>query len=145
MWLDTNQYDPNDKCPICHEEYGTTQAIYQTPCKHDFHNNCLNEYCEHYNGNIVCPVCRSDIEYSCMDVWAFKNKALGDPDGGPLFDNQHVLAIYDSQEEGGRKPKRKIKLISKKNHKNKKNKKKISLHKKRKNKTKKLKIRSLKK
>jgi len=74
-WLDTNQYNPNDICPICHDIYGTTQAIYKTKCNHTFHNNCLNEYCETYNGEVVCPVCRSDIEYGCMDVWSFKEKA----------------------------------------------------------------------
>jgi hypothetical protein len=76
-----------------------------------------------------------------MDVWAFKNKVLGDPDGKPLFNNQHVLTIYDSQKEGGRKikRKRKSKSFTKKNHKNKKYKKKTYQHKKRKNKTNKLK------
>jgi len=62
-----------------------------------FHNDCLDKYCETYQGNVVCPVCRSDIGHSCMDVWAFKEKALGSPDGKPLFDSEHISNIYNSQ------------------------------------------------
>ena len=33
-----------------------------------------------------------------MDVWAFKNKALGNPNGNELFHgNQHILQIYHAQ------------------------------------------------
>jgi hypothetical protein len=98
-WLSIDEYNSNDVCPICHEEYGTTQAIYKTECGHIFHNNCLNDYCEHYGGNIVCPICRANIgENACMDVWAFKNKALGRPNNDLYFrNNPHVQSIYNSQ------------------------------------------------
>ena len=34
----------------------------------------------------------------CMDVWAFKRKALGNPHGNELFHgNQHLLQIYHAQ------------------------------------------------
>lgn len=116
MWLDITKYNKNDLCPICHEDYGTELAIYKTPCNHMFHNNCLNQYCEHKNGDIVCPVCRSDIDSSCIDVWAYKKKDLSNPDGTPLFDNEHVYEIYNSQ-EGGRKKRRQNKTKSRKNYK----------------------------
>jgi|688.fasta_scaffold439057_2 hypothetical protein len=109
-WIDTNEYDENDVCTICHENYGTTQAIYKTICNHKFHNNCLNDYCEHKNGDILCPVCRADIDYACMDVWAFKNKALGNTSGAPLFNgNEHITSIYNNQTEtsGGRRYRKK--------------------------------------
>ncbi len=107
-WQDVDKYNPKDKCSICYEEYGTTQAIYKTPCNHMFHNNCLNEYCEHHEGEIVCPLCRADIEYTCMDVWAFKNKSLGSQKG-IIFDNEHVDKIYNSQTmQGGRRKRRKL-------------------------------------
>lgn len=111
MWLDISQYTPTDICQICQEDYGTEQAIFRTPCGHDFHNNCLSDYCESQNGNIVCPVCRSDIGESCMDVWAFKEHALGRADGGQLFNgNQHVLNIYNGQNmlpsQGGKRRRR---------------------------------------
>ena len=96
MWVDVTEYNKNDLCPICLEDYGTEQAIFKTPCNHMFHNNCLNKYCERNQGNVVCPVCRSDIGHSCMDVWAFKEKALGKPDEKPLFDSQHIYNIYNS-------------------------------------------------
>jgi len=109
-WIDTSQYDQSDICPICHEEYGTTKAIYKTVCNHNFHNDCLNEYCESANGEIYCPICRADIGYACTDVWAFKEKVLGNSRGGPLFNgNKHILEIYNNQgnpTKGGRRHKR---------------------------------------
>ena len=122
-WIDTSQYEPSDMCPICQEEYGTTQAIYNTLCNHNFHNNCLNEYCEMTNGDILCPVCRADLDYTCTNVWAFKEKALGNSRGGPLFNgNQHILDIYNRNQlpsQGGRRHKRikKTKKIFNKNRK----------------------------
>jgi len=109
MWLGVNQYNPDDICSICHENYGTSQAIYKTPCNHVFHNNCLNQYCEMYEGNIVCPICRSDLGDSCMDVWAFKEMALTDRDDVPLpfQSDEHILNIYRNQaqvpQQGGKK------------------------------------------
>ena len=97
-WVDPSQYDPDDHCPICHEDYGIAQAIYKTPCNHLFHNNCLQDYCLIRDDNITCPACRSNVEYACMDVWAFKTKTLGNPYGNELFHgNQHLLQIYHAQ------------------------------------------------
>lgn len=109
MWVGVEDYDSNDICPICHENYGTIQAIFKTPCNHLFHNNCLNDYCETYQGNVVCPVCRSDLNYSCTDVWAFKEQALMDSENRPLpfQENEHILNIYRNQnqisQQGGKK------------------------------------------
>jgi hypothetical protein len=96
-WIDKTQYNPDDICSICHEEYGTTTGIYKTiNCNHIFHNDCLYTYCEHNRGDIVCPVCRGDIGDACMDVSAFKEYFLGNSSGGPLFDgNEDILAIYE--------------------------------------------------
>ena len=105
MWVGVNEYNPQDICPICHEDYGTTQAIFKTPCGHFFHNNCLLGYCDANQGDIECPMCRSDIAEYCNDVYAFKERLLGDPDGSPLFEddkNDHILNIYNNQ-EGGKK------------------------------------------
>jgi hypothetical protein len=107
MWVDDNEYNPTDKCPICQDDYGKTEAIFKTRCNHLFHNNCLYDYCVKNRGNIKCPVCRSDIGYACTDVAGFKEKFLGNPDGSPLFEgNKHILDIYDAQvqnQEGGKK------------------------------------------
>lgn len=107
MWLELNQYNPDDMCSICHENYGTTQAIYKTPCNHIFHNNCLNEYCEMYEGDVVCPICRSNLGDSCMDVWAFKEQSLSDQ--LPFKEDEHIVNIYQNQgqsaQQGGKKRK----------------------------------------
>jgi hypothetical protein len=69
-----------------------------------------------FNGEILCPICRSDIGFSCLDVDAFKEKYLGNMDGKPLFNNnEHINKIYNSQvNEGGGKKRRKSKTKSKK-------------------------------
>jgi hypothetical protein len=86
-------------CPICTESFSNNpnKAIYITDCKHLFHNDCLFELCEH-NENSVCPICRAELDMTCMDVWAFKKKALGRIDGKHLFnDDNKILNIYNSQ------------------------------------------------
>jgi hypothetical protein len=105
--IDLSQYNPDDTCPICHENYGTTKGIYKTDCGHIFHNDCLNEYCELKHGEITCPICRGDVGNACMAVWAFKEKALG-YDVNLFNGNQHILDIYRNQisTQGGRRNKR---------------------------------------
>ena len=119
-WIDTTQYDPAELCSICHEPYGTTTAIYKTPCRHIFHNDCLYNYCKSTNGKIVCPVCRADVEEACMDVSAFKEKALYEP--SELFsENQHVLDIYNNINKplsNGGKRKKRVKKTKKRTGKN---------------------------
>jgi hypothetical protein len=98
-WIDPNEYDANDDCPICYENLGVTKGIYKTSCGHIFHNNCLLDYCESRNGEIECPICRSNLEYECMNVWAFKHMSL---DASTAFNgNQHVLDIYNNQNAAG--------------------------------------------
>jgi hypothetical protein len=118
MWLDINKYNPQNICAICFGELGVIQSIYEMPCHHIFHNNCLSDYCESNRDIIKCPICRSNPEYTCTDVWAFKENALG----GNLDEiPPHVINIYLQQQqphlrqnskEGGKKyllhqPKRK--------------------------------------
>ena len=62
------EYDPNEACPICLNDFGTSQAIFQTKCGHNFHNDCLQEYCRSNRGNIVCPVCRANVGNACRDT-----------------------------------------------------------------------------
>ena len=112
-WLDTTEYNPKEICPLCLRKYTKAKGVYQIlPCKHIFHNDCLNDYCEHQNGTIKCPVCRSDAgQYTCMDVWAFKNYAL---DPSSLNRNRHLLKIYNKNKPpagGGKKQKeREVKI-----------------------------------
>jgi len=97
-WVNTNEYDPTDTCPICYEEYSVAQAIYKTSCGHLFHNNCLNAYFEAHHGYGDCPTCRSNVPYANLDVWAFKNKVLHSTAEYPLFNgNQHLLQLYNTQ------------------------------------------------
>lgn len=112
-WLPKEEYNSTDKCKLCNKPYGTTKAIYETPCGHRFHNDCLNKDClakekTMHTMNTSCPVsgCGKDIGYACMDVYAFKNKALQHVDGKKLFDgDEHLGKIYNDQ-NGGNKRKR---------------------------------------
>jgi hypothetical protein len=124
-WIDPTQYDPTDTCSLCLEDYGTDQAIYMMDCRHVFHNDCLNDFCDHSNGVIRCPLCRAEDpgEGSCLDVYSFKTRHLGNRDGSPLFNgNQHILNIYNRTGKGFRKRVKKLKKTKKRLTKGKKNK-----------------------
>ncbi len=68
MIIDVSQYEPTELCPICLNEYGTSLAVFQTSCGHKFHNDCLQDYCMSKHGNIVCPVCRADVDDACKET-----------------------------------------------------------------------------
>jgi hypothetical protein len=106
-WVNPEEIDTNEICAICAENFTPDKATYKTICKHTFHNDCLNQWCEKtYNPDTrttPCPICRTNISgddvYDCANVWAFKNKALGRDDGNPYFSNVKLQKIYDEQEE----------------------------------------------
>jgi hypothetical protein len=106
-WINPTEYDRNDICVICTRKLGIKQAIYQgEPCKHKFHNNCFNEYCQHNeqkymdeDESLPCPVCRGPLNGSCMDVWAFKNQAFDNENTASVFPDEHVRKIYETQSE----------------------------------------------
>ena len=106
-WVNPQEIDINDICAICAENFTPDKAIYRTSCGHTFHNDCLNAWCEKtYNQETKttpCPICRTNISghdvYDCVDVWAFKNNALGREDGNPYFSNIELQKIYNEQEE----------------------------------------------
>jgi hypothetical protein len=80
-WVSTHSRSYED-CPICNMDFSRTpeKAIYMLTCGHYVHNNCLNDLCENNSGHANCPICRKAIGVNeCMDVYAFKEKALGEP------------------------------------------------------------------
>ena len=54
-------------CPICLEDDNSN--CFTTDCKHDFHINCIQQWCfssvvteRFHTARVSCPVCRSDIQ-----------------------------------------------------------------------------------
>ena len=88
-------------CPICHENFAETpnQAIYKSVCGHVFHNDCMLQVCQLPLDKRICPMCRKPLEDDCSDVYAFKNKALVDPDNeeAPYFEDIEIQNIYENQ------------------------------------------------
>jgi hypothetical protein len=88
-WLTYDEL-PEDKkdelCSLCHVKFSETpdKVIYKTECGHLFHNNCLNDYCEHHSElkiyAINCPICRKDLGWTCINVDAFSGKYLDSTD-----------------------------------------------------------------
>ena len=58
-------------CPICLETIRSNHI--KTKCGHDFHKECLIEWCENQQKktNIKCPVCRGDIQETCDKIIPF--------------------------------------------------------------------------
>ena len=63
----------NQECSICLNPLGQNQEdieaptrhFYLTPCKHKFHEKCLENWV--VRANKKCPVCRGEIEKKCME------------------------------------------------------------------------------
>jgi len=68
--------DTNDICPICHETFSSTPhlKIYETNCKHMFHNDCIINVCERI-GSKSCPICRTSLGNQCDQIDDFKYNA----------------------------------------------------------------------
>ena len=58
--------DIEDKCTICLLDIDIGNEIFDITCKHYFHKNCLAKYLESYNH--ICPICRSDIGTSMVNL-----------------------------------------------------------------------------
>ncbi len=60
-----------NRCPICLETIRSNHI--KTKCGHDFHKECLIEWCENQQKktNIKCPVCRGDIQETCDKIIPF--------------------------------------------------------------------------
>jgi len=56
----TIEEDLEDTCSICLDTIPIGSNIYQIPCNHKFHINCLRPQLINYNSR--CPVCRTNIE-----------------------------------------------------------------------------------
>lgn len=105
-WITSDMVAADEVCPICVERFSETpeKAIYVTACRHLFHNNCLNSACEAHSQMLqgplgdfeyTCPICRTELENDCEDVWAFQRKALGQKSVNKLLEN--VKTIYLAQ------------------------------------------------
>ena len=52
----------NESCPICLDNYKSTDQIHKTICEHLFHHDCMYEYIsQNYNTTYKCPNCRCQI------------------------------------------------------------------------------------
>jgi hypothetical protein len=58
-----------ETCGICLEHLNKSDNIPSLPCKHEFHKDCLVEWCKSQNNIAVkCPLCRGDIVDVCKDI-----------------------------------------------------------------------------
>lgn len=71
--------DEENCCAICYEPVSKNEIL--EPCKHNIHTECFLK--THSN---LCPICRQDVTYPCITLFAYyKNHTLQPPNG-------HVIA-----------------------------------------------------
>ena len=65
-----------NRCPICLETIRSNHI--KTKCGHDFHKECLIEWCENQQKktNIKCPMCREDIQETCDKIIPFDSTKI---------------------------------------------------------------------
>ncbi|WRT63311.1 uncharacterized protein IL334_000216 [Kwoniella shivajii] len=56
----TDDIEKDEYCPVCHDEYEDSSEIVITPCKHMYHQGCLNTWLNTPNTS-SCPMCRRDL------------------------------------------------------------------------------------
>ena len=61
-----------DECAICIEEYKQGENLKILPCKHKFHQKCLDEWLT--TSGKTCPLCRDDIEKALEEKKTDENK-----------------------------------------------------------------------
>ena len=64
--------DAEDKCPICFEALSLRTNV-TTKCKHTFHEDCLNGWCQAKGLNATCPTCRANIQETCEEIGPFNS------------------------------------------------------------------------
>ena len=49
----------DEKCSICMSNIIVDEEVCQLPCKHEFHNECIEPWLKEYN--YKCPICRMEV------------------------------------------------------------------------------------
>ena len=48
-----------DNCSVCMSELNIDEHVCELPCKHTFHNDCIQPWLQQYN--YKCPICREEV------------------------------------------------------------------------------------
>lgn len=51
----------SESCAICLLEFEREDAIRTTPCRHQYHRECIDNWCE---AKMSCPICRRQLDFS---------------------------------------------------------------------------------
>jgi hypothetical protein len=54
-------YPQQDSCSICLLEFEGEDEVRTTPCRHRYHKQCIDSWCQ---TNLSCPICRRTLDFS---------------------------------------------------------------------------------
>jgi hypothetical protein len=68
---ETIKKDVDTQCTICVDEFDKEDDVIITPCKHLYHKQCIEKWCEQ---SVFCPVCKQDFR----DTLRLKNNSISE-------------------------------------------------------------------
>ena len=92
----------DNKCAICLDRVTTGNV--KTKCKHNFHKRCLIGWCKNKPDKPTCPICRKDINDTCVKIMPFNSDEVfryvntyGDSAVDRLFKEQKLTSIIHNK------------------------------------------------
>lgn len=93
----------NNTCAICLDRI--TSGNVKTNCKHNFHKRCLIGWCKNNKGKATCPICRKNINDTCVKIEPFDSTEVfryiinpGDSQVDRIFKTQKLAAIIHNKD-----------------------------------------------
>jgi hypothetical protein len=84
-------------CVICQDEISSTQLKHATNCAHTFHQTCWNQYIQHNEANILCPICKTEQTENTITLVIARSPIVSDDNSYQLEYNHENNESNDNK------------------------------------------------